>query len=129
MIMITDCWQGNVNCETEIYLHSQEELILAINSLNGTEKSTVCLELDFIHLMIAGGIGRQYVVTGGKNDKIYTLLGGYEGEDKFHNSMIIAGQYTPIEMKYCVDKTTALKAALIFYEINDFDKTLCWEII
>ncbi|EDV3055261.1 hypothetical protein HU71_004801 [Salmonella enterica subsp. enterica] len=130
MKIFTDCWNKGKNNEYEAPLINKEQLLSSIKLLDGKNKTTVNIEIDDeTNLLIGGGNEGLYVVTGNKDNKIYTALSDVNPGSDFTHTMIIGGQYTPIEIKYCVNKEMACQAAAFFFEENDFDPQLNWEIL
>jgi hypothetical protein len=128
MEIITDCWEGVFSNEESFPLKNVEQLVSAIDALNGKNKTLVGLSYsEDTYLTVGGGNEGRYVVTGNKGDTIYNLMNPSSGSGKIE--IVAGGQGGIFDEKLCINKTAVIQASLFFYKNVDFDKSLSWEII
>lgn len=129
--MITDCWKGTFSHEKTIDLTDLNQLISAMESLDGNKKTLVSIEVnEHLYISIGGGNEDNYVVTGNRGDKIYNLLcDEHHIKDDTLIPIVAGGQEGLFEGKYCLSKKTAYQAMIFFFERNEFDAQLNWETL
>jgi len=117
----------NQECEPHRIEHpSLDDLVKAVQALDGRTRTLVTLEAGDDHHMGIGGGGSGYIVymtvdyrrfknlviTGKTGPKVSLICGGQEGE---------------FAAKQCVDLLTAQRAADTFANDGQADPTLNWE--
>lgn len=130
MEITTDNWKGVVSNETTTHLVGSQQIITAIENLNGKEKTIVGISInDDIYILIGGRNEGRYVVTGNKGTAILNLINSSVSKTDNLIEIVAGGQAGMYETKYCINKETAIKAAITFFTSQSFDKILEWEVL
>lgn len=121
----TENWQGNQNQELLKEARGWAEIEAAIRELDGQRRTLVTLEADGeTHMAIGGGAGKYLVYVTFDNENFNYLV----HSTKLNNAetLVVGGQEGIYPAKWCVDLTTALKAAKSFAEFGTLEKSV-WE--
>lgn len=119
-------WQSNRNHELLAEATGWGEIEAAIKELDGDRKTLVTLEAEGeTHMAIGGGTGKYIVYVTFDNKNFNYLVDPAKSDNP--ESLIVGGQEGIYPAKWCVDLTTALKAAKAFAEFGTIEKSVAWE--
>jgi Immunity protein Imm1 len=122
----TDDWQGNQNKGLLEKAKGWEEIETAIRAMDGQRKTLVTLETEGeTHMAIGGGTGKYLVYVTLDNENFNYLVSPTQSDRA--ETLVVGGQEGIYPAKWCVDLTTALKAAKAFAEFGAINKTVVWE--
>jgi hypothetical protein len=122
----TEDWQGNQNKGLLEEASDWREIEAAIRAMDGQGKTLVTLETEGETHMAIGGGADQYLVYVTLDNENFNYLMNLTQSDRAE-TLVVGGQEGIYPAKWCVDLTTALKAAQAFAEFGAIDKTLIWE--
>lgn len=126
--MVCDHWDGVVCSESELGAPSFEDAWYAIQSLNGAERTMVCLYAKNGNTLSVGGASGRFVVCASTPDGELLGLVGDEHCDQLDSiALNIGGQeglYMPRQVCSGPRVESVLKA---FFQSGDFDRSSSWE--
>jgi hypothetical protein len=123
-----DNWSGVHNREVEYDCHDLEQVVLAIEKLNGCDKTEVHLLSDAERTFsIGGGNNGRYVafVTFGVDDEFYNLVDPKQPDGEQFD-VVTGGQRGTFHAKQCVSLQAVLEAARQFAIDGTMSHALTW---
>ncbi len=126
--LFEDDWQGVISKDKEYKCISIDQIIAAIDKLNGENKTLIELIIDDDNfLTLAGGNEGRYICYITQNGSIYNLINtDYIRNDK--TVLIVAGgQQGDFSARLCVKYDQTTKAAISYYQNGQKDPDLFWE--
>jgi hypothetical protein len=116
----------NQECEPRRIEPSSDDVVRAVQALDGRTRTLVILEVSDDHHMGIGGGGGGYIVYMTVDNQTFKNL-VIAGKTGPKISLICGGQEGEFAAKQCVDLPTAQRAAEAFANDGQADPTLNWE--
>ena len=126
--IVEDNWSGVRNGEIEYECKNVEQVVAAIRSLNGRNKTSVYLRGNGPQsLTVSGGNDGRYVafVTIGVDDEFYNLVDVRRSGELL--DVVTGGQMGKYPARECVGLETALDAACQFAIDGRMSPSLTWQ--
>jgi Immunity protein Imm1 len=119
-------WQRNQNNGLLAEARGWSEIEAAIKALDGHQRTLVTLEAESeTHMAIGGGTGKYLVYVTFDNENFNYLVNPAKSDHA--ETLVVGGQEGIYPAKWCVDLTSALKAAKAFAEFGTIEKSVAWE--
>ncbi|VWB80681.1 hypothetical protein BLA13014_03709 [Burkholderia aenigmatica] len=127
--VIEETYTGNRSHVTEAQCDSVAQAIAAVERLNGRDRSTVAFETsDGMLMTIGGGSDDRYVVFIASHvDAALLNLTAPIAPAGETIELVAGGQRGSYRARDCVDRATAVQAAIYFVSRGGADPALCWQ--
>ena len=124
-MMVTDCWSGVSNAETETPEPSLTDIIGAVTRLDGKERTLVTLHSEGdAHMSIGGDGGRFVVYITSDNEVFHTLTG--DGDPSAVVTLVAGGQEGEYPGNTVVGKDEMLSAVEHYFSDGEPHPALKW---
>ncbi|MCA8298420.1 hypothetical protein LGN19_31985 [Burkholderia sp. AU30198] len=127
--VIEEAYIGSRSHVTEAHCDSVAQAITAVERLNGSDRSTVAFETsDAMVMSIGGGSDDRYVVFIASHvDAALLNLTTPTAPAGETIELVTGGQRGSYRVRDCVDRATAVQAAIYFVSSGGADPALCWQ--
>jgi hypothetical protein len=126
--IIEEAYIGNRTHVTEARCDNATQAVAAIERLNGLDRSTVAFEASNGTVMSIGGGGDRYVVFMASDvDAALLNLTTPTAPAGESIELVAGGQRGSYRERGCVDRATAVQAAIYFISSGGADPALCWQ--
>jgi Immunity protein Imm1 len=123
-----DLWVSRADKGRTLDRPSWEDIERAVRQLNGNERTSLILKRDEeTHMSIGGGPDRYSVVVLIENRHgPFYLIDPYKSDAEI--MLVVGGQSIDTPERMTVPLETILKAARVFSESGELEKSLAWQV-
>lgn len=122
--LVVDNYVGNRNHRLGVANPTLDQVVSAVQALNGGNCSSLCLEGSDESVLCVGGGPPCYHVSFTKRDGVCVLLGPRQDDSVV--DLIIGSVLTPLPARFVVDEADALAAVTCYYSRGRLNPSLKW---